>query len=277
MAIALSKKNNCMKRIFTLAFSIVVCSRIFAAAEFFVKINSNGNYTVSLNNQSMNSPNNIYRFFDLYPGNYSLKVFENTPNGRLIYNGPVTVSDGYRTVAELDIYHGLNIIDKIPFVQKSWYIDNLLQPSTGYGTPHPAYPPACPPPVRGNGYHQQGNHGHQYGQGNYNPYNNYPGNGNYGYGNLLDDASLQSLIQTMKNVTFEEKMIEVAKTALKDKQVKTSQVHQLLQLFSFENNKLELAKYCYDKTLDKDNYYSLYNDFTFSSYSSELDKYINSR
>ncbi|MDB5227639.1 MAG: hypothetical protein JWN78_1832 [Bacteroidota bacterium] len=282
-AIALPIKTICMKKIFTLALSIVMCSSIFAAAEFFVKINSNGNYTVSLNNQSMNSSSNIYRFFDLYPGNYSLKIFENSINGRLIYDRPVTISDGYRTVAELDVSRGLNIIDKIPFVQKSWYIDNLLQPSTGYGTPHAAYPPVCPPPpVCGNGYNNpKGNHGHQNGQGNYdpnnNPNNNYPGNGNYGYGNMLDDASLQSLIQTMKNVTFEEKMIEVAKTALKNRQVRTSQVHQLLQLFSFETNKLEVAKFCYDKTADKNNYYSLYNDFTFSSYSSELDKYINSR
>ena len=93
----------------------------------------------------------------------------------------------------------------------------------------------------------------------------------------MDDASLQTLIQTMKNVTFEDKMLEVARTALKNAQVKTSQVHKLLQQFTFEQNKLEMAKYAYDKTIDKNNYYTLYNDFTFNNYSTQLDKYINSK
>lgn len=265
-----------MRKLFTLALSIVFSSTIFAAAEFFVRINSNGNFTVSLNNHIITSPSNTFRFFDLYPGNYTLKVYENGFNGRTLYNKPVTITDGYRTVAELDPYRGLNIIDKLPFIQKSWYIDNLLSPVTTYPAPFPVppnhpYPPRPGCPVCGikrctNSNHQHGNN-----------YPSYPGNGHYNYGNLLDDAGLQSLLQAMKHVTFEEKMLEVARTALKNRQVKTSQVHQLLGQFTFEQNKLDLAKYCYDKTVDPQNYYSLYSDFTFSSYSSELDKYINSR
>ena len=81
----------------------------------------------------------------------------------------------------------------------------------------------------------------------------------------------------MKNVSFEEKMIQVGKTALKDRMLKTTQVHQLLELFSFDVNKLEFAKLCYDKTIDKNNYYTLYNDFAFNNYSTLLDKYINSK
>lgn len=88
---------------------------------------------------------------------------------------------------------------------------------------------------------------------------------------------MQSLLQTMKNAVFEEKMIEIAKTGLKDRLIKTNQVHQILELFSFDKNKLDAAKLCYDKTIDKSNYYTLYNDFTFSNYSSQLDKYINSK
>lgn len=95
--------------------------------------------------------------------------------------------------------------------------------------------------------------------------------------NLMDETGMQSLIQTMKNVSFDDKMFDIAKTALKTRSVKTNQVHQLLQLFSFEKYKLDLAKHLYDKTIDKENYYTLYNDFAFDSYSSQLDKYINSK
>lgn len=271
-----------MKKIFTLALSILTGSQLFAAAEFFIKINSNGNYTVSLNNQTITSSTSLFRFFDLYPGNYNLKVYENGFNGRVIYDKPVMVTDGYRTVSELNYNYGLTIIDKLPFTQQFWYIDHLI---TSQQPPVCGIPPKGPRPQKpncgthwNNGY---GNGNQGWNNGYYPPVNtpgNYPYNGgNYGYGNLLDDASLQILIQTMKNVTFEDKMIEVAKTALKNRTVITSQVHQLLEQFTFEQNKLEVAKFCYDKTMDKYNYYTLYNDFTFNNYSTQLDKYINSR
>ncbi len=306
-----------MKRIFTLAFSIAICSQIYAAAEFFVKVNTNGNYTVSLNNQTITSPSNIFRFFDLYAGNYTLRVYENGINGRVLYNQTVNITDGYRTVAELNTYSNLTIIDKLPYVQKSWYVDNIITTTNNNppvcttpapNTPRPNTPPTpCPVTTYpSTGYNNNGwnNNGYGYGYGyGYNNNNNYPSNnypnsypnnypnsypnnypntypsGGYGYngGNLMDDAGMQSLIQTMKNATFEDKMIEVAKTALKNRSVKTTQVHQLLEQFTFEQNKLEVAKYCYDRTIDKNNYYTLYNDFSFNNYSTQLDKYINSK
>ncbi len=284
-----------MKKIFTLALSILISSQIFAAAEFFVKLNSNGNYTVSLNNQTITSSTNIFRFFDLYAGNYNLKVIENGIFGHIIYDHAVQIQDGYRTVAELNNNSNLTVIAKLPFLQSSWDIDNLLtnqnqnqypnQTTCGGSNSQQGCGPKPQHPHNGgygNNNYPNNNYPNNYPNGNPNNYPNYPNNypyggGNYGYGNVMDDASLQTLIQTMKNITFEEKMIEVAKTALKTTNLKTNQVHQLLQQFTFEQNKLELAKYCYDKTIDKNNYYTLYNDFTFNNYSSQLDKYINSR
>ncbi len=267
-----------MKKIFTLILSMLSAVSIFAAAEFFVKINNNGNYTVSLNNQSITSTSNIFRFFDLYNGNYNLAVYENGYNGRMIFNQQISISNGYRTVAELDKFYGLRIIDKIPFIQKSWYIDVLQQTQTQYPPVCNIPVPTCPPKPwhGGNGNTYPNNYPNSYP----NTYpNNYPNNGgNYGgYGNYMDDASLQSLLQTMKNAMFEEKMIEIARTGLKNRLIKTNQVHQILELFSFDKNKLEAAKLCYDKTIDKNNYYTLYNDFTFNNYSTQLDKYINNR
>ena len=279
-----------MKKIFTLALSIIICSTMFAAGEFFVKINSNGNYTVSLNNQTITSPSNTFRYFDLYSGNFNLKVYENGFNGRTVFDQQVSVTDGYRTIAELDNYFRIKIIDKIPFTQGNWYVDYLQgyqnNQQYGWNPPNPKGPKPPKSPHCNNGY-GYGNQGWNYGNGNNNyPYgnnnpnnypNNYPYGGNFGYGNLLDDASLKTLIQTMKNAAFDDKMVSVAKTALKDRAIKTNQVHELLQLITFEQNKLDLAKYCYDKTIDKNNYYTLYNDFTFSNYSAQLDKYINSK
>lgn len=265
-----------MKRFFTLLISIFALNSTFAAAEFFVKINNNGNYTVSLNNQTMSSSSNIFRFFDLYNGQYNLKVYSNGIAGRLLFSQTILIEDGYRTVAELDRYNGIRIIDKLPFTKKAWYID-VLQPAQ--------FPPVCnlPQPPKP-GCNNGGNYNNGgWNNGNYNqPYNgnpnNYPnGNTGYGYGNLMNDGDLQSLVHAMKNATFEDRMIGIAKTALKNRVLKTNQVHELLQQFTFEPNKLDIAKYCFDKTIDQNNYYTLYNDFTFNNYSAQLEKYINSK
>ena len=55
-----------------------------------------------------------------------------------------------------------------------------------------------------------------------------------------------------------------------------TQVKELLMLFTFEESKLDIAKYAYNHTYDIGNYYKLNDAFTFESSTDELNKYINS-
>jgi DNA invertase Pin-like site-specific DNA recombinase len=60
-----------------------------------------------------------------------------------------------------------------------------------------------------------------------------------------------------------------------DKSYFTSQqVKELLQLFTFENNKLELAKYAYRNTVDKRTYFIVNDVFSFGSSRDELARFI---
>jgi hypothetical protein len=93
----------------------------------------------------------------------------------------------------------------------------------------------------------------------------------------MDNTSIQNLKTTMKNLTFDDNMLQVAKTALKNSAVTTAQIADLMSVFTFDNKKLEFAKYAYDKTIDKQNYYQLNDDFSFNSSATDLDKYIASR
>jgi ribosomal protein L33 len=51
----------------------------------------------------------------------------------------------------------------------------------------------------------------------------------------------------------------------------------LLQVFSFETDKLEMAKFCYNYCFDVDNYFQLNSVFTFESSISELTNYTSSQ
>jgi hypothetical protein len=51
-------------------------------------------------------------------------------------------------------------------------------------------------------------------------------------------------------------------------------VKELMLLFSFENNKLDIAKSAYRKTIDKQNYLNVNDALTFSSSREELVRFI---
>ena len=68
--------------------------------------------------------------------------------------------------------------------------------------------------------------------------------------------------------------MNTAKDGLSRNYFTTSQVRQVLQLFSSENDKLELAKLAYRNTIDQRYFYQLYDVFSFQSTKDELDRYI---
>ena len=68
--------------------------------------------------------------------------------------------------------------------------------------------------------------------------------------------------------------LKSASQIVKTNNLSTAQVEQILLLFSFENNKLDIAKQAYANTVDKGNYSMLFDVFSFSSSKTELQRYI---
>ncbi len=319
-----------MKKLFTLLLTVSLLADMFASSELFVRIRKNGNFIVSVNNQTIQNNSSIFRFFDLNTGYCTITVRENSWNNMIVFQQSVPIRNGYRYVAEISPRYGMRLIARYPFVQANWYLDNVntnVQKPFYYGNPY------------NNGNHNgwynknknnqendddadwynnnwnsddvyiddnenwNGNWNNGNGQNNnansnsgwYNPNDNnggwqnqnqqnqnqngygngqYYGNNSYSNKTAMSDAELQTLLTTMKGVSFEEKMIDVAKSATKNRWVTTQQVRQMLDLFSFEKNKLDLAKYLYDFSSDKNNYYTLVSAFNFSANQKELTDYI---
>ena len=70
----------------------------------------------------------------------------------------------------------------------------------------------------------------------------------------------------LEKENFDNTRFTIAKEIVEDNYLSAGQVKQMLQLFSFDVNKLELAKYAYSKTIDKNNYFMLYDVFAMNSY-----------
>lgn len=64
---------------------------------------------------------------------------------------------------------------------------------------------------------------------------------------------------------------------LKDRRYTTEQMRSMLSWFSFESTKVAVAKWGYDNVSDKQNYWKLESEFTFTSSKEEFNNYINGR
>jgi hypothetical protein len=90
-------------------------------------------------------------------------------------------------------------------------------------------------------------------------------------------ADFNKMKGSIKSKSFSDDKMSTLKVAIKNKCVTTDQVKDLLDLFSFESDKMEAAKFLYAYTSDKDNYYTVADVFSFSSSKGELNKFIQSK
>lgn len=98
-----------------------------------------------------------------------------------------------------------------------------------------------------------------------------------GIGCEIPQSSINNIKSVVENQSFSDEKINTLKTATRNKCLKVSQVIELLDLLTFDDNRIDFAKYAYDRTYDVDNYYQVVDKFTFSSSKDELNQYILNR
>lgn len=83
------------------------------------------------------------------------------------------------------------------------------------------------------------------------------------------------MMQSLKKESFNSTKLTLAKGIIKSGNCfTTNQVRDIVNEFSFESGKMEIAKFAWDYTLDQQNYYKVADAFTFSSSKEELMKFI---
>jgi hypothetical protein len=97
-----------------------------------------------------------------------------------------------------------------------------------------------------------------------------------GYAGAMNDREFRQVLNSISDEWLESNKFKSASHIVKNNSLSTAQVEQILLLFNFENNKLELAKDAYLNTVDKKNYPMLFDQFSYSSSKRELEKYIDS-
>jgi hypothetical protein len=99
--------------------------------------------------------------------------------------------------------------------------------------------------------------------------NQYPGNNRQ-----ISDYDFGILKQYVRTETFDDRRINIAKQAAGNNNFSTSQVRDIMSIFSFDEGKLDVAKYFYNRTLDRNNYYQLTDALIFSDSKDKLLQFI---
>jgi len=121
------------------------------------------------------------------------------------------------------------------------------------------------------GYGNQG-HGNQ-GHGN-------QGHGNSGQGmpnNCMPAANFNMSLSIIEKESFENSKLSTAKQVATKNPLCVVQIMQICRLFSFEQSKLDFAKYAYRFCVDPNNYFLVNEIFTFSATKNELNNFIEGR
>lgn len=90
----------------------------------------------------------------------------------------------------------------------------------------------------------------------------------------ISNETFQEIVTAIKKAQYENDRIIVAKEKLVNNCMNTQQVQKLMEIFTHDREKMELAKNAYAITIDKDNYKILVENFQFSENKTEFLQFI---
>ena len=93
----------------------------------------------------------------------------------------------------------------------------------------------------------------------------------------MNNADFQKLKQTLQGESYDNTKLKIAKQFIAANYFNAAQIKELANIFSYENSKLDIAKFAYDYTIDKGNYFMVNDVFSYSSSKEALMEYIGTK
>ena len=261
------KYEKKMKTTSTLLMAIFISMASFAIpaqSKLSITVVGHQNIQIMVDNNRYQGQENSIVLNNLQPGSHTIKVYSSRKNQRksiwgnnnktqLIYSSTVYIRPGYYTGITIDRY-GKALIDERAIRSNRRNDDRDDYKKDGrYNGPNDRYN------ERDDRYNERDNR-----YNDKNDYNRRP----------VTEQSLSSMSQTLRREYSENSRLALAKQMVERDYFTAEQVKYLMQLFSFENNKLELAKYAYRNTTDQRNYFVVYDALSYSSSKEQLAEYI---
>ena len=244
-----------MKTIFTLIASLFMSIAVFAAdarpkSMLSVKSNDFGDVRVVLDGKRFESGTNTVTISDLSSGFHSIKVYRQKNSGffsilgkryEVVYNTSLNVKTGTLITITIDRGGRTSMMEsKINRGRFDREFDKDRDHDFDF------------------------DHDGQWGD-----YDNHPA-----IERGMDDRQFSMVLQSISKEWLETNKLKSATQIVTANSLTTAQVKQLVLMFNFESNKLDLAKSAYRNTVDKRNYFMINDAFSFNSSKDDLARYI---
>lgn len=156
-------------------------------------------------------------------------------NGYLVYKAPLQVQNNMRTI--LDFFEGYGL----------YLLDNYSLRNQYYG------------------FNQWDEVWNNFYNGNYNSFQN----------SVMNRSEFDSFMKAMnKNSAFDEDVISFVRQQMQSTFFTSDQIKAIISKMSFDKNKVILAKEMYHSCTDPNNFYIVYDSFTFRQYRNEVMEYV---
>ena len=246
-----TKKLITMKTISTLFTSLLFSAVVFAAdarhsSMITVKSSLQRDIQVVIDGKTFNPGKNILIVGDVNPGYHSVTVYRESRffNREMeqVYSGSVAVKPG----SDVQITIGRRGKADIAYFRKDantndWVYDNPVTPNSGSG----------------------------------NDYGRWEDNKSYSsYASPISGREFNQVMNSMQKEWFENNRMKSASYIISNNFFIADQVKDMISLFDSEENKLQIAKQAYSKTLDKENYSCVMNALDYRSSKDELARFI---
>ena len=254
-----------MKTIFTLLASLILSVAVFAAdakpkSDLTIRSFDNADLKIVVDGRRFEPNHNTITIRSLNAGTHQVKIYKERSFGffmifgkkyEVVFSGAVTMKPRTDVTISIDQFNRTTITND-----------------------------------RKNGRYGRGNRGWEDDEydfdrgGQYGDYDNdRDGRWNdrdsrYEYERGMNDREFRSVLESIQKEWLESNKLKSATHIVTTSKLTSAQVKQMLILFSFENNKLQLAKSAFANTVDKRNYDMVYDAFSFNSSKDELARYI---
>lgn len=238
-----------MKKIFTLLITIALSVSLYAfqgPSKLSITSATSDHIRVIVDGNKYPANNNVLTINDLDAGFHTVKIFrvnnyrrtynDNSFNRfELVYNGRVYLKPQYF----VDIV--INRFGKA-------FVDEQLMSPADYPDEADEWDEM--------GYINSGD-------------NNFPS-----IGSGMSASSFERFKQSLNNEGFDNTRLSIAKQVISTNYFTSKQAKEIVELFTYESSKVEIAKFTYKYTLDKGSYFLVNDAFTYSSSKQELMEYI---
>jgi len=231
-----------MKKTIFLGLAMLFAALAFAqnnrsSAEVFLQIVNPGKYNVYLDDELIGSANGRFRFYDVYNTAPVLSIIQ---GNTVLLKQRIRVVPQQRIVLSLE-NKGLINLNQLTIYRNGQYALNDFDGYTG------DYNTGIVPPI--------------------NPQADLSSR-------LLSQEAFQEFYTAYKKSSFDSERVRLINAVIKNASFSSSQSKLILKPFTFDAERLKMAKILYQTVADPQNYFTLAETFEFSHYKDEFLKYL---